>query len=562
MDAVVTSSLSPLPTATTTDAAPTATDTQDPGDGGGGWVCDETCMWQFMMVNNSQVIPQFISVGACLVTLASYVLIRRYCPQLANRISFRLAIGICWADLVYGLSGLTMAVPALPQSRELMPTLRSSKQWCATFMYTFLASELTSLFLTTCISVNLFLVFILKLRDTRRFEKFYFICSVLFALILPSIPAANDRLGWNFSECWFKPLDWEIAKVYEDYSFIPNERAVFIWEWMILYGWVALCISFCTSTTIFFWWMVQSEQRYVAMRVKSDADIDNNEKRSAAISEGSGISKSKFTKTDSVVTRAVARIAFYCIVPLVSQTFNIVIDAYTFENDAALQWWMPFCANVFGGSQGALNAIIFFAFDPGVAHARQALRSYLISTYYLPYAVPGYTPIRRISAPSSGPSSIIPAQSPQTPGLTSPKERAPLINQKSNVSEASGGGAKRSPSTSTMVVEPETSFRKLVYRAIEVMVLQKKDKKEIAVMVRRASDSSLVPPPVLSSPSSMPRPVSGLPRRTSALTLEDIVGSGDAVGRSVGGAAVTTPTSPTFSFLEPATGEAQAMETL
>ncbi|KAI9095003.1 hypothetical protein DFS34DRAFT_628100 [Phlyctochytrium arcticum] len=91
-------------------------------------------------------------------------------------------------------------------------------------------------------------------------------------------------------------------------------------------------------------------------------------------------------KQDKAIRFAVARISLYCVVPLISQFFNIALDTmYYVAPTWRYQPLLVLLANLFGGLQGTFNGIVFLIFDPACVATRETIRENLLSKYCLPY---------------------------------------------------------------------------------------------------------------------------------------------------------------------------------
>ncbi|KAI9001920.1 hypothetical protein BC832DRAFT_125150 [Gaertneriomyces semiglobifer] len=160
-------------------------------------------------------------------------------------------------------------------------------------MFLNVAFLLMSLFSTSAIALNIFLVFVMKVAKRQNLEKTYYIVAGIAAFTIPLITWACGRFGWNESECWYK---WSIDEPYEP---------VVIWQWTTYYGWVMLVILFCTTSTALFWWSVR---RPVSQDMTNTAQHTLGERE---VTHSLGI-HAMLSETDRMVCRAFERITIQC----------------------------------------------------------------------------------------------------------------------------------------------------------------------------------------------------------------------------------------------------------
>ncbi|TPX65658.1 hypothetical protein SpCBS45565_g04997 [Spizellomyces sp. 'palustris'] len=283
-----------------------------------------------------------LSICMCTLVIATFELIRRYQPKLANRVSLRLAIAGTICDILYAISVLLSALPTGPSTL------------CTSSMYLQIAFLLMSLFITAAIGLNILLIFIFHLQSLKYLERLYYGTGAVLAISIPLPALLMSRLGWDGTECWY---------TYDESG--EQYRDAFLWQWATYYSWVILAVGFSALCTILFW-ITTSKPRNDGI---PQSEIDQRESRA-------------FRETDRLLRLAVNRIKWYCVVPLIAQIFSLAADIqfYIYEETPPGLWWM---ANFMSGFHGALNAIVFFFFDPSVKHARDKLRAYIVYRYYL-----------------------------------------------------------------------------------------------------------------------------------------------------------------------------------
>ncbi|KAI8822595.1 uncharacterized protein EV422DRAFT_405927 [Fimicolochytrium jonesii] len=290
-----------------------------------------------------------IILGSAVVV--TFLLIRKYQPALASRVSLRLAVVGVSCDICYGIAYLISCLPTGPSKLC---------DWSMFFTVLFL---LCSLFLTASIGLNLLLVFVLKVQKDRHIERTcYFACGVM-AVLVPSIGQGMGVFGWDGSECWYA-YDKEVD---------PSYDKVFAWQWGTYYFWILSVSIFCTTCLILFALAARNPHK----AQKSDAAILSSKDASV---------QKQFAKTDKLVRKAVGRIKWYCVVPLVAHFFSFFSDMYYRAYGINVMWAMD-VANFMSAAMGALSATIFFTLDPSVAHAFKKLRTSFFQAYYFRFHV-------------------------------------------------------------------------------------------------------------------------------------------------------------------------------
>ncbi|KAI8589597.1 hypothetical protein BDZ88DRAFT_506957 [Geranomyces variabilis] len=276
------------------------------------------------------------------------IMIYRFQPKLFKRVSLRLVlVGTC-CDMVYALGVLLSA----------LPTDYDQDPLCAASMFIQLVFLLGSLFCTASIGLNLLIVFVLKVRSDRPFEKIYYSTSAFVSAVVPLVALCAGRFGFDGTECWYSIT----------HDSPESEREAFIWQWITYYGWVLLVCIFCLGCTILFHFSVAR----VAHPAANNATGTN-------IHEATN---KAFKNTDRLIRRAVDRIRWYCVVPIVAHIWSLVCDTQAYVTGDQPKWlWAT--ANFMSGAMGALNSIIFISLDPSFHMATSRLRVYLVYRHYL-----------------------------------------------------------------------------------------------------------------------------------------------------------------------------------
>ncbi|KAI9001640.1 hypothetical protein BC832DRAFT_593936 [Gaertneriomyces semiglobifer] len=309
-----------------------------------------------------------LSLFACLITLVVFTLLRVYKPKLANRVSLRLAAIIALADIVYNSGWITVNWGSVGPSNT---------STCAAAGFVTIFGGLLSVFLTFAIGLNIFLVFVLKIQVTSLYEKLYLAVASAIALALAITAVAADRFGFNGLECWFKPPGVQTEESYN--RTLINENA-----WSLFYGWILVAVAGCAVFIIMFWIILKRNEKLIATDLKSTLESNTSNNARAQASK----------KRSKMINRTVARISWYCIVPILSQTVNMAYDLYS-PQQYGKDWFCLFstCTGLvmasvlLACSHGFFNAVIFLACDPTVAAGRTSYRKYLVRKYYLSHMI-------------------------------------------------------------------------------------------------------------------------------------------------------------------------------
>ncbi|KAJ3173466.1 hypothetical protein HDU88_002552 [Geranomyces variabilis] len=275
--------------------------------------------------NRASAAGAFLSLTLCFFVLVLFALIYCYQRHLYQRLSFRLVLAGTICDVFYAIAYVVSTKPSSPDDNTL----------CVASMFIQEVFLLGSLFCTTSISMNLLLVFVIKVRSDRPYEKIYFVTSAVLAFVVPMSALIAGRFGFDGSECWY------ILDEADDSGW---NRKTLAWEWGTYYGWVLLVCIVCSVCTVLFHISVG--------RVKPP--------RQANVSDGLGNASAKaFLKTERLIHQA----------------------GYFATTDD----WLWLTANFMSGAMGALNSLVFIIFDPSFATACGVLRANLVYRHYLRY---------------------------------------------------------------------------------------------------------------------------------------------------------------------------------
>lgn len=148
-------------------------------------------------------VMQAVSMSCSVLIIAGYFFIRSVDKEL-DRISLRLLVETCVANLVFGVSQLLL-------NSEY--ALNSYKK-CAAVMSFFVLADVATSLLMTCIAINLLLVIVFRTRlklSMKALELCYTIGSVSISIFMAITPFFTPEVIYSYSEqlkqCWFASSD-------------------------------------------------------------------------------------------------------------------------------------------------------------------------------------------------------------------------------------------------------------------------------------------------------------------------------------------------------------------
>ncbi|KAI0217360.1 hypothetical protein L0F63_001729 [Massospora cicadina] len=259
--------------------------------------------------------------GACgLMAVALILTINLIDHRLLDRVSIRFTLAISLVDFLK--AGMIATYGKISPAEPLCTLIAFSTQWL-TLLY---------LFLNVAIAVNLQLVFVRGYAFNPLWERAYWFTSFFMATILPTFSLVGGKLGSGNSD---EPCEYK-------HSRSPDACA---WMFLTLLVWILASCAYCTVVVAL---------TIVTLRRKATV-LD----RIAGLDP-----KAQEVKHD--IQRLILRVAFYCIIPVVTQTGFLVGRAvYCF---AELPFALRLLAVVGTDIPGILNLIAFFI-DPAFSNA-------------------------------------------------------------------------------------------------------------------------------------------------------------------------------------------------
>ncbi|KAI8807777.1 hypothetical protein BJ742DRAFT_810753 [Cladochytrium replicatum] len=317
----------------------------------------------------SYIFSSALAATFAFAAILTYIIIRSQRKRMSNRISLRLALAVCVADLGYELSNVISGwVADQPYSLEVM-------RGCAVAAYSVIFFNLLSIFLSAVIALNLLLVFVYKQRSvhhSRSLEIVYYIVPILLAAALPAIPFSQNRIGkTGEGDCWYRLTSSKESMV------VP-----FVWSWITYYGWIGVTLIFNFIAVFLVWRSITSSKRAILQEEQKAAAH-----KKKLLLDPTAVASREFEEYGSgskrvLLLQAVTRIGCYAIVPLVSTPPSVIIDSYITYVKTGIEntWGLYVLVNIFIGLHAIINSVVFFL-DPYIASAREEWRCKIVSKF-------------------------------------------------------------------------------------------------------------------------------------------------------------------------------------
>ncbi|KAI0223242.1 hypothetical protein L0F63_005147 [Massospora cicadina] len=245
-----------------------------------------------------------------------------------NRVSIRFTLGISVVDVLRAVTVL------------LYNQFTEDGVWCVGISFTYHYLTLVYFFLNVAVALNLQLVFVHGLVFRRRRERVYWIVSLMFPIVLLAFPLGAHRLGQDrvSGYCEFRnPGTFEtIGYVY--FSFL-------IW-----------CLMSCLYCAI--------AVGAVVYKLNRQANVLDY------------IVKSKTSHSEADVTtivlrqkvrKLIIRITFYCIIPIVTQSWYLALRVIASYTDHVYVY-LYFISVISSDMPGVLNLMVLLV-DPSFSSA-------------------------------------------------------------------------------------------------------------------------------------------------------------------------------------------------
>ncbi|KAK9761805.1 hypothetical protein K7432_013028 [Basidiobolus ranarum] len=291
---------------------------------------------QARIIAQETIWTNIISMTMAFIVILVYFVTFFCNKRLVDRVTLRLTVASSVSDLIYSASMLWGA-------------FITADGWdCHIFMWSFIEFTLLPLFLSISIATNLCAVYLLGIRQTQRFEIYYYGVPILLSLMI-SIPLPTfQRFGWleDAQLCWY----------------VPNGRETLIWLSLTYHFWIILSVA-----------ILIVQVGFLIRKLKTDQDINVQ-----SIKPGEKISKTVASiekRMDKTVRQVLTRVILYPMVPTITQSLGIVVYMNAFING----YWnfgLMFSWCFFTAIQASLNAVVFFL-DPAVHNTWKQLKEHL-----------------------------------------------------------------------------------------------------------------------------------------------------------------------------------------
>ncbi|CAG8501819.1 4948_t:CDS:2, partial [Scutellospora calospora] len=174
--------------------------------------------------------------------------------------------------------------------------------------------------------------------------KYYYIFSIGLALLLSLLPAVNNLYGYNYNEknCWYRN---------------SGQKDNVLWEWLTLFGWVALSVLYCAIVVIWVFIKLYSVTR------KIDKTFE--------CLQTSQLSDTPTLINKTVISSVVKRVILYPVVPLITQSCSIFQTCAYLYNVFSFTLYLLCFMGI--SIQGFAKAIVFSQ-DIAVTRAFQAVK--------------------------------------------------------------------------------------------------------------------------------------------------------------------------------------------
>lgn len=133
-----------------------------------------------------------ISLISSVVVLSSYFFILWYRPPMVNRISLRLIVFSCFCTIVF---------LCLHYATE---DISNHSEACRVIIYFLIITDIMACMCLAMVGLNLVMIFIVRVSNPARMEKYYYIFICIMALLGALVPIGNQvnaSLITNVS-CW------------------------------------------------------------------------------------------------------------------------------------------------------------------------------------------------------------------------------------------------------------------------------------------------------------------------------------------------------------------------
>ncbi|CAG8590068.1 3789_t:CDS:2 [Ambispora gerdemannii] len=314
---------------------------------------------EFNLMKNTVIPLNGLSITSSLLVVVIYLLMYKYYPALADRVSLRLGVATSVADSMYAFIQL------------LLFSVNHIGFWCSLSAWSFVFTSLLA---------NLQIIFLHEYKGHRNFEKYYFIGAIFFANLISLLPLIQSMYGYDEPEqlCWYRD---------------SGSRINIIWQWTTLFGWLELSAIYCAIIFIAVLLKAKALQKDIksgetyksTMNYLQDPEFGETYSNLHQHLDHGHVRKhqTKQIKTFSLVSMIVRKISWYPVVPLITQAPNFLVETFAYSTQR-ISFTLLLLTTMFAATQGFLNALVF-ANDIAVGRGFLAFKIYLWKKYVEEY---------------------------------------------------------------------------------------------------------------------------------------------------------------------------------
>ncbi|KAK9709368.1 hypothetical protein K7432_009081 [Basidiobolus ranarum] len=273
-----------------------------------------------------------LSAICSLTVIFTVMYLTRKYPKDASRVSFKLQLCMCYADLLLVVTVLASA--NLPKNQYLDLS-------CKLTFFVYIFGSIMLVAFATCIALNLLLVFIFN-RVTRNLQNYYILASLLLSTACAAIPLVFNKYGYDVptDACWF----YNRGSVEE-----------LVWEYSSMFFWMILGVLFClVVVSVVARKLFQGKNKLLKSLTQELDSVTPGHTKHAM--------ERRAQETSKKVHRAVQRIIGYPLVPILTYTFTIVKTLYSFTPEKH-NYVIDFIMMLTSTSPGVFN-FLAFTMDP------------------------------------------------------------------------------------------------------------------------------------------------------------------------------------------------------
>ncbi|KAI7868905.1 hypothetical protein BDF14DRAFT_1880618 [Spinellus fusiger] len=196
----------------------------------------------------------YISFVCSLAVIGGYFVIAKYSPQ-HNRTSLRLLVYDSVAHIILGITALCRN------------TIVGSHVDCIFIMIPFIFFNTLTILLTTCMAINLHVVYVHSAPNVKRLEHYYLFTSCVVSLLTAVAPLFTEGTNYGFNRglnsCWF------VA---------DTVQKSILWSVLDTFVLMNLCIIYCIVAIILVLIKIRREEKKVNAHVEYTEQVSGERK--------------------------------------------------------------------------------------------------------------------------------------------------------------------------------------------------------------------------------------------------------------------------------------------